>query len=443
MKIEAEKKDIRFLPIFIGATAGVVLELIATLVDEIVVGNLFTDEAFASVNLIEPYTIFEVFIAYLVSVGAAALIVRAHGAGDRERMSELFSQTMVICGICGVGLTLLYVLFTPQLVRFVADDPSVYENALSYFNAMRFYPLVDMFDTFMFTYVLYRGGYVHFYVAIIFRIGANVLLSWVLGSQMGLMGIGLASILSLLIALAIKLTFLFSKKHGLALRWYLNGREVFEIVKLSFPESALSVFIVMMEMTLNTFTLGRYSASGVAAVAVVINIFEFALYLSEGISEYEIVAVNESIGMDSRKSMDRAIKIVKRAALIEGAVLVVLILLAANILPAAFDIDNEETARQASVMLLILAPTAMFICLTRVTAIFYQYTRRITRTLILFGLAIALLPSLFGILFGQIALQGIAAGIAAGPVAALALMYGYVRFIKREKLFDYALMNLS
>ena len=442
MKIEAEK-NIRFLPIFIGATAGVVLEVIATLVDEIVVGNLFTDEAFASVNLIEPYTIFEVFIAYLVSVGAAALIVRAHGAGDRERMSELFSQTMVICGICGVGLTLLYVLFTPQLVRFVADDPSVYENALSYFNAMRFYPLVDMFDTFMFTYVLYRGGYVHFYVAIIFRIGANVLLSWVLGSQMGLMGIGLASILSLLIALAIKLTFLFSKKHGLALRWYLNGREVFEIVKLSFPESALSVFIVMMEMTLNTFTLGRYSASGVAAVAVVINIFEFALYLSEGISEYEIVAVNESIGMDSRKSMDRAIKIVKRAALIEGAVLVVLILLVANVLPAAFDIDNEETARQASVMLLILAPTAMFICLTRVTAIFYQYTRRITRTLILFGLAIALLPILFGILFGQIALQGIAAGIAVGPVAALALMYGYVRFIKREKLFDYALMNLS
>ena len=34
-------------------------------------------------------------------------------------------------------------------------------------------------------------------------------------------------------------------------------------------------------------------------------------------------------------------------------------------------------------------------------------------------------------------------GIALGPVAALALMYGYVRLIRKEKLFDYALMNLG
>jgi hypothetical protein len=58
-------------------------------------------------------------------------------------------------------------------------------------------------------------------------------------------------------------------------------------------------------------------------------------------------------------------------------------------------------------------------------------------------MAIALLPSVFGILFGAIAPVGIAAGIALGPVTALALMYGYVRLIKKEKLFDFALMNLD
>ena len=52
-----ERKDIRFFPIFIGATMGVMLVVIATLVDEIVVGNLFSDEAFASVNLITVYTV--------------------------------------------------------------------------------------------------------------------------------------------------------------------------------------------------------------------------------------------------------------------------------------------------------------------------------------------------------------------------------------------------
>lgn len=439
----SDQRDIRFFPVFLGATLGVLLEIIATLIDEIITGNLFTDEVFASVNLITPYTLFEVFVAYLVTVAAAALIVRARGAGDRIRMSALFSQTIIVCGLVGVGLTLIYVVFTPRLVRLVADDPAVYDNALAYFKAMRFYPLVDVLDTFMFAYVLYQGGYAHFYIAISARIGINAGLSWVLGSRMGVMGIGLASIISLAVALAIKLTFILTKKHGLKFRWYLNAREALEITKLGFPESALSLFVVLMEMAVNGFTLGHYGAAGVAAVSVAINIFEFAFYLSEGISEYVIVAVNDSIGKNSSRSMDHAIKVFLRAALIEGAVLVGLILLGSSVLPEAFDIDNEETFRLAGTMLMILAPSALFICLSRVTAIFYQYTRRIPRTIILFGMAIALLPSAFAMLFGRIAPEGIAVGIALGPITALALMYGYVRLIKKEKLFDYALMNLG
>ena len=399
------KKDIRFFPIFLAATMGTILEIIATLVDE---------------------------------------IVRAEGAGDQKKMSEIFSQTMLLCGLCGVGLTLIYVLFTPQLVRFVADDPAVYDNALNYFKAMRFYPLVDMFDTFLFTYVLYRGGFVQFYIGIFIRIVVNSLLSYLLGSAMGLMGIGLASIISLLLALMVKLTFLLTKKHGLKFRWYFNSREALLIARLGLPESALFIFIVILEMAVNSFTLKNYGAAvGVASVAVVINIFEFVLYLSEGISEYEIVAVNNSIGQISSKSMDHAIGVTLRAAVTEGAALVVLILLAANVLPEAFDIDDPETARLAAVMLRIFAPTAVFICLSRVTAIFYQYTRRIPRTLILFGLSIAVLPAGFGILFGQLSLEGIAFGMALGPAAALALMYGYVHIIKKEKLFDYTLMQLE
>lgn len=437
------KKDIRFLPVFMGATVGVLLEIIATLVDEIVVGNLFDDAAFAAINLIGPYTLLEVFVAYLITVAGAALIVRAHGAGDHEKMGQLFSQTIIICGVCGLALTLIYVLFTPQLVRFVADDPAVYNNAFAYFSAIRFYPMLDMLDTFLFAYVLYRGGYVHFYIATFARMGLNILLSWVLGSQMGLMGIGLASILSLLVALAIKLTFLLSKKHGLRFRWYFNGREALEIAKIGFPESSLSLFIVLMELAINNFTLAHYSVTGVTAVAVVINIFEFALYLSEGVSEYEIVAVNDSLGKNSRQSMDHAIRITLRAALIEGAILVGLILLGSGVLPEAFDIDSEEAASLAATLLMILSPTAVFICLTRVTAIFYQYTRRILRTHLLFGMAIAAFPILFSMLLGRSRPEGIAAGMALGPATAFALMYGYVRLIKKEKLFDYTLMNLN
>ena len=58
-------------------------------------------------------------------------------------------------------------------------------------------------------------------------------------------------------------------------------------------------------------------------------------------------------------------------------------------------------------------------------------------------MAIALLPSLFGALLGMISIEWIAVGIALGPVAAFGLMYSFVRLIKKQKLFDYKLMNLE
>ena len=135
-------------------------------------------------------------------------------------MSALFSQTIIVCGLVGAALTLIYVVFTPQLVRLVADDPAVYDNALAYLRAMRFYPLLDVFDTFMFAYVLYQGGYVHFYIAILSRIGINTGLLWVLGSRMGVMGIGLASFMFNAVSMLILLTH-FRKKSN-SLRWNLH-----------------------------------------------------------------------------------------------------------------------------------------------------------------------------------------------------------------------------
>lgn len=127
---------------------------------------------------------------------------------------------------------------------------------------------------------------------------------------------------------------------------------------------------------------------------------------------------------------------------IEGINLVIpMYSLAANVIPAAFDIDNPDTARLASVMLRILAPGAVFICLSRVVAIFYQYTYRLARTIILFGMFIAVLPVGLCMIFGLIAPEGIAVSMAAGPLFALVIMHGYARLIKKEKLFDYSLMN--
>ena len=43
----------------------------------------------------------------------------------------------------------------------------------------------------------------------------------------------------------------------------------------------------------------------------------------------------------------------------------------------------------------------------------------------------------------KISLEGIALGVGLGPAVAIALMYVYVRFIRKEKLFDYSILKIG
>ena len=49
------------------------------------------------------------------------------GASSREKMSRLFSQSILLCRRAEAGLTLIYVVFTLRPVRFAADDPAISE----------------------------------------------------------------------------------------------------------------------------------------------------------------------------------------------------------------------------------------------------------------------------------------------------------------------------
>ena len=61
----------------------------------------------------------------------------------------------------------------------------------------------------------------------------------------------------------------------------------------------------------------------------------------------------------------------------------------------------------------------------------------------MFAMFVVLMPVSLGMFFGSFALEGIAAGMAAGPAVSIMLMYGYVRLIRKEKLFDYTLLHLE
>ncbi len=430
-----ENKDtlVRFWPIFIGSTLTALLECVGVFLDETVTGQLFDDSVFGAINVIEPYVSVINFISYLICVGGGALIVRAHGSGNKQKMTDIFSHCLTCClGVC-VLFFIIFSVFERPLISFVTDGGSMYEHALAAFFWKKFHIIPIVFYAFLFTYVLYMGGAVFCSVASVLELLSNLVLSVILGKHMGVGGITLASFLASCLSLSVLLLFFIPNDRHIPVKLRFERRLAYDILLLGFGESSIFIAEALIEGGLNYISLHRYGLAGVVVISVVINLFEIAAYVTEGISEYETVAVNEFIGSNRSDKLDRSMKITLLSAVAEGFVFCLIFYIAAPYIPVLFGIDSEEYATLSASCIRILAFCPVFIALDRIIAVFYQYTGHINRTVILFLFSWGILPVLYGWGFSFISIQGMSFALILSALTVPICMIVYYSVIKHEK----------
>jgi Na+-driven multidrug efflux pump len=92
-------------------------------------------EAYAAVGSLSSVTQTLVALFWGFSQGAGIVIARAHGARDSDRVSRGAHTALVVTFFIGAFLTVVGMLLSPQLLRFVlgADgDPEIYRHAKTY-----------------------------------------------------------------------------------------------------------------------------------------------------------------------------------------------------------------------------------------------------------------------------------------------------------------------
>jgi Na+-driven multidrug efflux pump len=414
-----------------AATLSVLIDSIRLLVNETVVGNLFDDVAFGAINLVEPYMILVEFFSYLICVGGTAMLVRARGAKKPEEMQRLFNHCVTCCLILGLFFFAVFSLFNEWFVSLVTQNSAAHPYTLEAFFWERFYLLLLPLYVFMFTYVLYFDGALVNSVTMVLMTIVDTGLSVYLGRKMGIGGVTCATFIAHCLSVVILSSFVIAKHKGFPYRPYVNPDYIKELTPLGLPESCFLLALVILEAGINALALKRYSIQGVAVAAVVINLYEIVAYVSEGISEYETLAVNWALGDRNREEVRYGMRVTLRAVLIESLVFSLLFLFAAPLIVEAFDIDSAETAKTAVLAIRILALSPLAIITARVTAIFHQYTEKLRQAALIWICCIGLIPLLLAAVLGSVSLEGLIWGIALGPVIPTALMWIFP--LKRKK----------
>lgn len=138
-----ENKLKMILGFSIPSIIAMLLQTIITITDGYFTGNYVGENALAAINLGLPVLYFYLGVGLCVGVGGSVISGRLLGAKDKQKASEVLSQTMVmsIC-VCIVISCLAFVLFTP-ILRILRADAGLSHYFTEYYMIMLFtYPLM-------------------------------------------------------------------------------------------------------------------------------------------------------------------------------------------------------------------------------------------------------------------------------------------------------------
>ena len=118
------------LPIFLSN----LFQQLYNAVDSLIVGNFIGSTALAAVGSSASMIMLLVGFINGVSLGAGVVIARFYGADDRENLSRALHTTVALGIAAGLVLTVVGVLLTPQILRWMGTPGDVIGNSIAYFR---------------------------------------------------------------------------------------------------------------------------------------------------------------------------------------------------------------------------------------------------------------------------------------------------------------------
>ena len=289
-------------PLFLG---GLFQQLYNT-VDAWVVGRYCGDNALAAVSSSGSLCFLLIGFFQGVFLGASVVISSRYGARDREGVDKAVHTTVLFSVLVGAALSLLGVLFTPAILRWMGTPENVMPNSVLYFR---------IYCAGLLSLVLYNttngifqamGDSRHPLYYLIISSVVNVLLDFlfVAGLHWGVAGAALATVLGQLLSAVLGLLHLMSGRFVVQIRWQQMriDRTVFlKVVRLGLPSgvqnSVIAIANLVVQANINAF--GDHAMAGCGSYAKVEG-FVFLPIMSLTMAMTTFISQNLGAGLRDR-----------------------------------------------------------------------------------------------------------------------------------------------
>ena len=261
---------------------GELLQNLYNSVDALVAGNLVDQNALAAVTVCGVIANLVVNFFNAMSIGSNVVVAKANGSGERERLCHTIRVTFSFGVVLGVLLSLFGILLSPQLLHLAGAQESYWAAALTY---LRIYLAGLMFT------VIYNNAAgilralgradIPFRILVV-SCGMNIALDllFVSAFDMGIAGVGVATVLSqaVSVAMAYRTISREIQSRCLDLRemYREGGRVIGEVLRIGMAAGVQSALISFSNIFVVRY-MNWFSADAVAGIGIAQRLDRFVI----------------------------------------------------------------------------------------------------------------------------------------------------------------------
>ena len=354
----------KLLQFSIPLIASSVLQLLFNAADVVVVGRFAGDNSLAAVGSTGSLVNLLVNLFMGLSVGTNVVAANYFGAQKKEELKDTIHTAVLVSIYSGLILTVVGVLGAKPILTFMQAPEEVLNLAATY---LRIYfggitaTMVFNFgsailrakgDTRRPLYILFGAGILNFILNLIF----------VIPLKMDVAGVGLATVISQIIAAILIIILLVKEPDDFHLnlkKLRINKMIFTRIVKIGLPAGFQGIMFsfsnVIIQSSVNTF-----GATMIAGNSAAINLEAFIYTAMNGFSQGALTFCSQNMGASKTDRIKKVVWISQISIIVIGAVLGALFLLFGTTLLGIF--TKSEDVIQAGMSRLWIIFTTYFLC---------------------------------------------------------------------------------
>ena len=349
------------------------------LIDNIVVGHFLGTNALGAMGIVGPISLIFSTVGNISSSGGTAQAAQAVGSGDTKRLNRVFSVGITYTIIVGGILTVIGVMFAPQIAVALGARDELVEPTVEYLRGYFLGAVPTIMLPTLTGFVKIDGSAKMPLISMGVMSAMDIILDlmMVLVFHQGMFGMALATTISYFLAVAVALTH-FTKKNR-ALRFTVPGRLITELkaITASGAPTAISRICVTFETAIfNNLLVTVVGVGAVTALNVRTQAFNIIGAVTMGVGQALLPVAGMFFGEEDPVALKNTVRTTLKTGILLSGIAAAVLLIIAPLFARLLGVEDPQTLDMAAAAVRVFAVSMPVQLFNLVWMNFYQSTKK-------------------------------------------------------------------